>query len=242
MASAGRSSRPPRCSLWNDARPFAAALNEDALPDLQRRAGRPRDGHQHTARSADDDLLSRDRRVALLLHLVAGTVAAQAADRPGRSSFRHDGGGVNNAPLPGTFTVVSIDSYNQIVRMRADDGYVVTIRSADAGGKPEAGYANPVLLPFAVAQASREAGAIKVFLDLRAAPVLPHRSGAATAAPVHSCSGRDACSWNCRARISSTLVDQAKVSSPDIAIMPPSRRSRSGKWMPLETVVYCINA
>jgi len=52
--------------------------------------------------------------------------------------------------------------------VRPDGGYVVTIRSADAGGKLDAGYANPAPLPFAVAQASREAGTIRVFLELRA--------------------------------------------------------------------------
>jgi len=62
--------------------------------------------------------------LAMLTISLGAPVAAPAADRSERSSFRRDAGGANVAPLPGTFTVVSIDSYNQIVRMRAGDGSV----------------------------------------------------------------------------------------------------------------------
>ncbi|MGH8619044.1 MAG: hypothetical protein ACREUW_15235 [Burkholderiales bacterium] len=52
--------------------------------------------------------------------------------------------------------------------IRPDGGYTVTIRSVEAGGKLDAVYANPNPLPFSAAQASREGGAIRVFLELRA--------------------------------------------------------------------------
>lgn len=65
-------------------------------------------------------------RIAVLAVLVisfGNPATLLAADRAGRSTF-HTGDGVNRAPQPGTFTVVSVDSYNQIVRMRASDGSV----------------------------------------------------------------------------------------------------------------------
>ena len=52
--------------------------------------------------------------------------------------------------------------------VRPDGGYVITIRSADAGGKLDASYANPAPLPFAAAQASRDGNTLKVFLELQA--------------------------------------------------------------------------
>jgi len=52
--------------------------------------------------------------------------------------------------------------------VRPDGGYVITIRSADASGRLDATYANPAPLPFAVAQATREGGALKLFFELRA--------------------------------------------------------------------------
>jgi hypothetical protein len=61
--------------------------------------------------------------LAVLLTLLATPSVVPAADRSGRSTFKRDGG-VNRAPLPGIFTVVSVDAYNQIVRLRADDGSV----------------------------------------------------------------------------------------------------------------------
>lgn len=67
--------------------------------------------------------LMRTALLAVLLILFAAPSAVPAADRAGRSTF-HTGDGVNRAPLPGTFTVVSVDSYSQIVRMRASDGSV----------------------------------------------------------------------------------------------------------------------
>ena len=52
--------------------------------------------------------------------------------------------------------------------VRADGGYVITIRSTDAAGKLDASYANPAALPFAAAQASRDGGRLTVFFELRA--------------------------------------------------------------------------
>jgi len=52
--------------------------------------------------------------------------------------------------------------------VRPDGGYVITIKSVDASGKLEAGYANPNLLPFARAEATRDGGTLRVFLELRA--------------------------------------------------------------------------
>lgn len=52
--------------------------------------------------------------------------------------------------------------------VRPDGGYTITIKSVDAAGKLDAGYANPNPLPFSKAEASREGKAIKVFLELRA--------------------------------------------------------------------------
>jgi uncharacterized protein (DUF2147 family) len=52
--------------------------------------------------------------------------------------------------------------------LRPDGGYVITIKSIDAGGKLDASYANPNVLPFAKAEASQEDGALRVFLELRA--------------------------------------------------------------------------
>jgi hypothetical protein len=52
--------------------------------------------------------------------------------------------------------------------VRPDGGYVIIIRSVASDGKLEAGYANPSLLPFAKAEATRDGKTIKVFLELQA--------------------------------------------------------------------------
>ena len=52
--------------------------------------------------------------------------------------------------------------------VRPDGGYVITIKSVEVSGKLDAIYANPNLLPFARAEASRDGTTIKVFLELRA--------------------------------------------------------------------------
>lgn len=52
--------------------------------------------------------------------------------------------------------------------VRPDGGYMVTVKSVDAGGTLDAAYANPTPLPFAKAEASRDGNTINVFLELRA--------------------------------------------------------------------------
>jgi hypothetical protein len=52
--------------------------------------------------------------------------------------------------------------------VRPDGGYVIAIKSVDAGGKLEASYANPNPLPFYAAMATQEGGRLKLFFELRA--------------------------------------------------------------------------
>ncbi len=52
--------------------------------------------------------------------------------------------------------------------VRPDGGYAITVKSIDAGGKIDASYANPNVLPFAKAVATQEDGTLRVFLELRA--------------------------------------------------------------------------
>jgi|SRR5512132_46826 hypothetical protein len=51
---------------------------------------------------------------------------------------------------------------------RPDGGYVLEIRSVDAGGKIDASYLNPKAINIAKAEATREASTLKVFVELRA--------------------------------------------------------------------------
>jgi hypothetical protein len=52
--------------------------------------------------------------------------------------------------------------------VRPDGGYVINIKSVDAGGKLDAAYANPNPLPFSRAEATRDGNTIKLFFELRA--------------------------------------------------------------------------
>ena len=52
--------------------------------------------------------------------------------------------------------------------VRPDGGYVISIKAVDAGGKVDASYANPSPLPFHIAEATRDGGALKLFFELRA--------------------------------------------------------------------------
>lgn len=52
--------------------------------------------------------------------------------------------------------------------IRPDGGYRISIRSAGADGRLDASYANPSVLPFAVAQAGRDGDTLKAFFLLRA--------------------------------------------------------------------------
>lgn len=50
--------------------------------------------------------------------------------------------------------------------LRPDGGYIIQIRSVDPGGKMEAGYFNPRPINVSKAQATKESGKIKVFVEL----------------------------------------------------------------------------
>lgn len=52
--------------------------------------------------------------------------------------------------------------------VRPDGGYTITIRQVGADGKLDAAYANPRLLPFAKAEATRDGGTIRLFFELTA--------------------------------------------------------------------------
>jgi hypothetical protein len=52
--------------------------------------------------------------------------------------------------------------------VRPDGGYVINIKSVDAGGKLDAAYANPNPLPFARAEAAWDGKTLKLFFELRA--------------------------------------------------------------------------
>jgi hypothetical protein len=51
--------------------------------------------------------------------------------------------------------------------LRPDGGYILEIRSAAPDGQMEAGYFNPKPIHVAKAEASTEAGSVKVFIELR---------------------------------------------------------------------------
>ena len=50
--------------------------------------------------------------------------------------------------------------------LRPDGGYIIQIRSIDASGKMEAGYFNPRPINVSKAQAAKEGGKTKVFIEL----------------------------------------------------------------------------
>ena len=52
--------------------------------------------------------------------------------------------------------------------VRPDGGYTISISGVDSDGKLDASYANPTLLPFAEARASRDGKTIRLFFELRA--------------------------------------------------------------------------
>lgn len=87
--------------------------------------------------------------LALTIGSVPATALAQVAAKaaiPSESAF---------GALPGRW-------------VRPDGGYVISIKSVDAGGKLDAAYANPNPLPFARAEATQDGKAIKLFFELRA--------------------------------------------------------------------------
>jgi len=50
--------------------------------------------------------------------------------------------------------------------LRPDGGYIVQIRRVDSSGKMDAGYFNPRPINVSRAQASKESGSLKVFVEL----------------------------------------------------------------------------
>ena len=88
----------------------------------------------------------------VLMAVTAVPVLAQQSSTaaPGTSSVQPD-----FSPLPGRW-------------VRLQGGYVITIRSVDADGKLDASYANPRLLPFHTAIASKDGNVIKLSFELRA--------------------------------------------------------------------------
>ncbi len=73
----------------------------------------------------------------------------------------------SNAPADAPSTQVRLDVL--LGRwVRPDGGYMIMIRGVSADGRLEAGYANPSLLPFEKAEATRDGKNVKVFLELRA--------------------------------------------------------------------------
>jgi hypothetical protein len=77
-------------------------------------------------------------------------------------------------PLPGAPAAPSTsESQVAFARLpgrwvRPDGGYVISIKSVDAGGKLDASYANPNPLPFYTAIATGDGGTLKLFFELRA--------------------------------------------------------------------------
>jgi uncharacterized protein (DUF2147 family) len=51
--------------------------------------------------------------------------------------------------------------------LRPDGGYIIQIRNLDASGKMEAGYFNPRPINVSKAEATRDGGKMKVFIELR---------------------------------------------------------------------------
>lgn len=59
---------------------------------------------------------------ALLVAVPVHQALAQRAGDGDRAGRRSQGGGINYAPQPDVYSVVSVDSYARTVRMRAADG------------------------------------------------------------------------------------------------------------------------
>lgn len=75
---------------------------------------------------------------------------------------------VESAPLPAAAAVTQSD-FQKLKGgwLRPDGGYLLEIRAMDDRGNLDASYLNPRPIHIARAEASREGGAIKVFIELR---------------------------------------------------------------------------
>lgn len=107
-----------------------------------------------------------NRRVPVLVCALTLLVLAQAASVP--AGLAQGGAGAGPATTKRESAGSTDFATLQGRWIRPDGGYVIVIQSVEAGGKLNAGYANPSLLPFAVAQATRRDGTLEVFLELRA--------------------------------------------------------------------------
>ncbi len=66
--------------------------------------------------------------------IIASLQQVAFAQRPGKGDVpirRNQSGGINYAPLPGIFVVVSVDSYSRNVRLRAGDGTTADVQVAE---------------------------------------------------------------------------------------------------------------
>lgn len=95
--------------------------------------------------------------VWLTLAVAAGALAEPASAQ-----------GPGAAPPPATSAAGNDLSVLRGRWVRPDGGYVIDIKSVGANGKLDASYANPALLPFYTAEASRDGKMIKLFFELRA--------------------------------------------------------------------------
>ena len=107
-----------------------------------------------------------NRRIPTLASALALLLLAQAGGMP--SSLAQAASETGQGPVKREAAAAADFAVLLGRWVRPDGGYVILIQSVEPGGKLIAGYANPSLLPFAVAQASRKDGTLSVFLELRA--------------------------------------------------------------------------
>jgi hypothetical protein len=69
--------------------------------------------------------------VTLIIALLQQVAFAQRAGKADVPTRRNQSGGINYAPLPGIFVVVSVDSYSRNVRLRAGDGTTADVHVAE---------------------------------------------------------------------------------------------------------------
>ena len=68
---------------------------------------------------------------ALIIVSLQQAVFAQRTGKGEAPIRRNQSGGINYAPLPGIFVVVSVDSYSGTVRLRGRDGTTADVRVAE---------------------------------------------------------------------------------------------------------------
>lgn len=107
-----------------------------------------------------------NKTVALLLALTAMALTVscgQPTDSP-----RETAGAPASAPAAAPATTTAADYQPLIGRWARTDGdYMIEIKSIAADGKAEAGYFNPRPINVARAEASREGGTLRLFMELR---------------------------------------------------------------------------